>query len=93
MATCAGRRCRRCLAGVERDDAGTAVAVDLVRHHCRGENQNPTRVDPFEPSAGFSTRTPWDSFNARLDGPAALQLTLFQGLGTSSPAGSKEGPA
>jgi hypothetical protein len=26
------------------------------------------------------TRTPWDSVNARLDGPAGLQLTLFQEL-------------
>ena len=24
------------------------------------------------------TRTPWDSLNARLEGPAGLQLTLFQ---------------
>ena len=27
------------------------------------------------------TRTPWDSLNARLAGPAGLQLTLFQELG------------
>lgn len=27
------------------------------------------------------TRTPWDSLNARLHGPAGLQLTLFQELG------------
>ncbi len=27
------------------------------------------------------TQTPWDSLNARLDGPAGLQLTLFQELG------------
>ncbi len=26
-------------------------------------------------------RTPWDSFNARLDGPADLELTVFQELG------------
>jgi predicted enzyme related to lactoylglutathione lyase len=26
------------------------------------------------------TRTPWDSLNARLTGPAGLQLTLFQEL-------------
>jgi catechol 2,3-dioxygenase-like lactoylglutathione lyase family enzyme len=26
------------------------------------------------------TRTPWDSLNARLEGPASLQLTLFQEL-------------
>ena len=28
------------------------------------------------------TRTPWDSLNARLAGPADLQLTLFQELGS-----------
>ncbi len=27
------------------------------------------------------TRTPWQSLNARLDGPAGLQLTLFEELG------------
>src|SRR5262245_5970506 len=27
------------------------------------------------------TRTPWDSMNARLDAPGALQVTLFQELG------------
>jgi uncharacterized glyoxalase superfamily protein PhnB len=27
------------------------------------------------------TRTPWDSLNARLEGPGGLQLTLFQELG------------
>ncbi len=27
------------------------------------------------------TRTPWDSLNARLEGPAGLQLTLFEELG------------
>ncbi len=27
------------------------------------------------------TRTPWDSLNSRLSGPAGLQLTLFEELG------------
>ena len=27
-----------------------------------------------------ATRTPWDSLNSRLQGPAGLQLTLFQEL-------------
>jgi lactoylglutathione lyase len=27
------------------------------------------------------TRTPWNSLNARLEGPAGLQLTLFTELG------------
>ncbi|MGN6574548.1 MAG: VOC family protein [Nocardioides sp.] len=30
------------------------------------------------------TRTPWDSLNSRLRGPADLQLTLFQELATES---------
>jgi lactoylglutathione lyase len=30
------------------------------------------------------TRTPWNSLNARLDGPAGLQLTLFTELGDES---------
>ena len=29
------------------------------------------------------TRTPWGSLNARLEGPAGLQLTLFQELGSA----------
>lgn len=32
------------------------------------------------------TRTPWDSLNARLDGPAGLQLTLFEELRQGEPA-------
>ena len=28
------------------------------------------------------TRTPWESLNSRLEGPAGLQLTLFEELGT-----------
>jgi len=31
------------------------------------------------------TRTPWDSLNARLDGPGGLQLTLFEELSASQP--------
>lgn len=30
------------------------------------------------------TLTPWDSLNARLDGPGPLHLTVFQELGTSA---------
>jgi len=33
------------------------------------------------------TRTPWNSLNARLDGPAGLQLTLFSDLDAGEPAG------
>lgn len=31
------------------------------------------------------TRTPWNSLNARLNGPAGLHLTLFTELGDESP--------
>lgn len=31
------------------------------------------------------TRTPWDSLNARLEGPGDLQLTLFQELTEGAP--------
>ena len=31
-------------------------------------------------------RTPWDSLNARLEGPAGLQLTLFEELGAPANA-------
>ena len=31
------------------------------------------------------TRTPWNSLNARLEGPAGLQLTLFTELGEPEP--------
>jgi hypothetical protein len=30
------------------------------------------------------TRTPWNSLNARLQGPAGLQLTLFEELGEAT---------
>lgn len=32
-----------------------------------------------------ATRTPWDSLNARLEGPGDLQLTLFQELADGAP--------
>jgi lactoylglutathione lyase len=33
------------------------------------------------------TRTPWGSLNSRLDGPAGLQITVFQDLSEAPPAG------
>jgi predicted enzyme related to lactoylglutathione lyase len=30
-------------------------------------------------------RTPWNSLNSRLEGPAGLQLTLFEELGAAAP--------
>jgi lactoylglutathione lyase len=33
------------------------------------------------------TRTPWQSLNSRLEGPAGLQLTLFSDLPDAEPAG------
>ena len=38
------------------------------------------------------TETPWRSLNARLEGPAALQLTLFEEL-DGPPASSNNDPA
>lgn len=35
------------------------------------------------------TRTPWDSLNARLEGPAGLQLTVFEELGASADDGDE----
>ena len=32
------------------------------------------------------TRTPWNSLNARMEGPDGLQLTAFQELGSSEPS-------
>jgi catechol 2,3-dioxygenase-like lactoylglutathione lyase family enzyme len=32
------------------------------------------------------TRTPWNSLNARMEGPDGLQLTAFQELGPSAPS-------
>ena len=34
------------------------------------------------------TRTPWGSLNARLEGPAGLQLTLFEEPGDALPSAS-----
>ena len=36
------------------------------------------------------TETPWRSLNARLEGPAGLQLTLFEELGPASAPGDAE---
>ena len=40
-----------------------------------------TLVDAGARLVAPPTRTPWDSLNARLEGPAGLQLTLFEELG------------
>ena len=39
-------------------------------------------ADPVAPP----TRTPWNSLNARMEGPDGLQLTVFQELGLSEPS-------
>ena len=38
-------------------------------------------------------RTPWNSLNARLDGPAGLELTVFEELGYQSPTPAAVTPA
>ncbi len=41
-------------------------------------------VDAGATAIAPPTRTPWDSLNARLDGPGDLQLTLFEELGPAA---------
>jgi len=41
-------------------------------------------VDAGATAIAPPTRTPWDSLNARLDGPGGLQLTLFEELGPAA---------
>jgi uncharacterized glyoxalase superfamily protein PhnB len=38
------------------------------------------------------TKTPWDSLNARLEGPGGLQLTVFQELSDPPPASMSSQP-
>ncbi len=42
------------------------------------ESATQTLVEAGAELVAPPTRTPWDSLNARLEGPAGLQLTLFQ---------------
>src|SRR3972149_524629 len=37
------------------------------------------------------TETPWRSLNARLEGPAGLQLTFFEGVGAAARPGGRGG--
>jgi lactoylglutathione lyase len=81
-------------ATLEIADPGHAVYVDdvevgrRVAGHVRvafGVQDAAAATDTLT-SAGAAliappTRTPWNSLNSRLNGPAGLQLTLFQDLG------------
>ena len=81
-------------ATLETSDPGHAVYVDdvevgrRVAGHVRVAFGVPDAVSATEQltEAGATliaapTRTPWNSLNSRLNGPAGLQLTLFQDLG------------
>ena len=82
-------------ATLEISDPGHAVYVDdvevgrRVAGHVRVAFGVPDAVSATEQltEAGATliaapTRTPWNSLNSRLNGPAGLQLTLFQDLGS-----------
>ena len=82
-------------ATLEIADAGHAVYVDdvevgrRVAGHVRVAFGVPDAASATEQltEAGATliaapTRTPWNSLNSRLNGPAGLQLTLFQDLGS-----------
>ena len=81
-------------ATLEISDPGHAVYVDdvevgrRVAGHVRVAFGVPDAASATEQltEAGATliaapTRTPWNSLNSRLNGPAGLQLTLFQDLG------------
>jgi lactoylglutathione lyase len=82
-------------ATLEISDPGHAVYVDdvevgrRVAGHVRVAFGVPDAASATEQltEAGATliaapTRTPWNSLNSRLNGPAGLQLTLFQDLGS-----------
>ncbi|MBG6224569.1 putative enzyme related to lactoylglutathione lyase [Arthrobacter sp. CAN_A2] len=70
-----GRPSRRIRVALEVDDA--SASTDRARN---GGAQ--VIAEPVE--------TPWRSLNARLDGPAGLQLTLFEKLGPVAGGGDAE---
>lgn len=81
-------------ATLELTDPANAAYIDRVEvgrrvaGHIRValEVDDPTAATDAAVAAGAQlvappVRTPWDSLNARLEGPAGLQLTLFTELG------------
>jgi len=82
-------------ATLEIADPGHAVYVDdievgrRVAGHVRVASGVPDAAAATDTLTGAGavliappTRTPWNSLNSRLKGPAGLQLTLFQDLGS-----------
>jgi predicted enzyme related to lactoylglutathione lyase len=82
-------------ATLELADPGHAVFVDEVEvgRRVAGHIRVALEVDDAEAATGTAAAagatviaepalTPWDSLNARLEGPAGLQLTIFQELGS-----------
>lgn len=81
-------------ATLEIADPGQADFIDEVEvgrrvaGHIRvafevGDSESATRelADAGATVLAEPTRTPWNSLNSRLEGPAGLQLTLFEELG------------
>ncbi|HET6381032.1 MAG TPA: VOC family protein [candidate division Zixibacteria bacterium] len=67
---------------VDRVEVGRRVAghirIALEVEDCRSATN--TAIQAGAELIAEPTRTPWNSLNSRLEGPAGLQLTLFQEL-------------
>jgi lactoylglutathione lyase len=72
---------------IDRVEVGRRVAGHIRVALEVGDSQAVTRTlaEAGATVIAEPTRTPWNSLNARLEGPAGLQLTLFQELGDAAP--------
>ncbi|MFQ6171307.1 VOC family protein [Oryzobacter sp. R7] len=73
------------VAMIDRVEVGRAVSPHL-RVAFEVEDADTVTAELAAAGAGViapPTRTPWDSLNARAEGPAGLQLTVFQELGAA----------
>lgn len=72
---------------IDRVEVGRRVAGHIRVALEVGDSRATTRLlaDAGATVIAEPTRTPWNSLNARLEGPAGLQLTLFTELGESEP--------
>lgn len=68
---------------IDREEVGRRVSPRLrvALEVADAEGVTAELVDAGAELIAPPTRTPWDSLNARLEGPAGLQLTVFQELG------------
>ena len=72
---------------IDRVEVGRRVSPHL-RVAFEVTDTEPTTHDLVDAGAELvapATRTPWDSLNSRVQGPAGLQLTLFQELAVHEP--------